>query len=303
MSVPSPLMPDLAPEPAELATFGPVHLRVVDGERSLRFWRDVVGLRALQGGADALALGATDEPLLVLHPGATSRAQPRHSGLYHVALHLPDAAEFARVLARLMAYDWPIAPTDHVMSESIYLNDPDGLGLELTLETPERMRSMRFTAMGFEVIDADGRQRSGHDPLDVDRVLAALRDRDIERSLPAGTKVGHLHLHVADLDAAVRFYRDGIGFIEHSRSDALGMADLHAGGTFPHRLAVNTWQGQGAPQPPAGSAGLQRFTVVLDSQARFREVAARLAEAERRDDGLLVKDPAGNVLLLTAAGA
>ena len=105
------------------------------------------------------------------------------------------------------------------------------------------------------VIDAQGRVRSGRDPLDVREVLAALDDDDIARPMPAGTTVGHLHLHVDDLDAANRFYRDGVGFLEHSFSKRLGMADLHAGGRFPHRLAVNVWQGVGRrprrPAPPA----------------------------------------------------
>jgi len=286
----------------EFATFGPVHLHVVDGDQSRRFWCDVVGLRPLRGRKHAVELGADGTeggPLLVLHPGAIVPVRRGHSGLYHLALHLPDDAEFARALARLIARRWPIAPTDHVMSKSIYLDDPDGIGLELTLETPERQHSMRFTATGMEVIDADGRVRNGVDRLDVDEVLAALPDDDLDKALPAATKVGHLHLHVADLDAAVRFYRDDIGFIEHLRSDGLGMADLHAGGAFPHRLAINTWQGLGAPRPPAGMAGLRHFTIRFDAPARLQAVGERVAGVGRRDDGLRVRDPSGNAMLLT----
>src|SRR5262245_50059261 len=162
---------------SDFATFGPIHLDIVDRDRSLQFWRDVVGLRVRRESAGAMELGTPRETLLVLHPGASSGVRRGHTGLYHLAIHLPNEPEFARVLARLIMRRWPIAPTDHVMSKAIYLNDPDGIGLELTLETPERQRSMRVVGTSMEVIDAGGRFRSGRDPLDVEEVLAHLTDR------------------------------------------------------------------------------------------------------------------------------
>ncbi len=287
--------------PVDFATLGPVHLDVVDGERSLGFWRDVVGLR-LRSRTDAtMELGTDEETLLVLHPGATGRVRRGFRGLYHVAIHLPDEPEFARVLARLIARRYPIAPTDHVMSKAIYLDDPDGIGLELTLETPERQRSMRVLQHDIEVIDAEGRVRSGRDPLDVGQLLARLPDRDLARPMPPGTRVGHLHLHVDDLDAAFGFYRDGLGFLEHLYMPQMGAADLHAGGRFPHRLAVNTWQGAGAPRPPAGTAGLRSYAIRFDSSARLDSVLRRVPDAAPVAGGYSVTDPAGNAILLTAA--
>jgi catechol 2,3-dioxygenase len=286
--------------PMDFMTFGPVHLDVIDGDRSLGFWRDVVGLR-LRGREDGiLELGTEDETLLVLHPGATSRPRRGFSGLYHVAIHLPDEPEFARVLARLITRRWPIAPTDHVMSKAIYLDDPDGIGLELTLETPERMRSMRLVGNRPVVIDSAGRERSGRDPLDVEQLLARLPDADYDRPVPSGTKVGHVHFHVGDIDAAHRFYRDVLGFSDHLYAPELGMADFHAGGRFPHRLALNTWQGAGATRPPAGTAGLRHYTVRLNSPARLEAVLRRAPNAEHDAAGSWVTDPAGNRLLLTA---
>ena len=286
----------------ELATFGPVHLEVTDRDRALRFWRDLVGLRPLRpvGDGEAVELGAGDEPLLVLHPVATRPVQRGFSGLYHLAIHLPDEPEFARVLARLIQRRAPIAPTDPVMSKAIYLSDPDGIGLELTLETPERSRKWDITDRGPEVIDAEGRRRGGTEPLDVGGVLDTLGDDDFERPLPPGTKVGHVHLHVGDLDAAYRFYRDELGFIEHVNAPRFGFADLHAGGRFPHRIAVNVWQGLGAPQPPPGPAGMRHFTIRFDSPERLEEAAGRLGDGEQREDGYVTRDPAGNVALLTA---
>ena len=284
----------------DFITFGPVHLDVVDAERSLAFWRDLVGLQTLDNGEE-LRLGVDDEPLLVLRDGATTPVRRGHTGLYHVAIHLPTEREFARVLARLIASRHPIAPTDHIMSKAIYLDDPDGIGLELTLETPERMRVWEIDEAGMpRVIDAQGRVRSGRDPLDLREVLAPLDDEDIARPMPAGTTVGHVHLHVDDLEAANRFYRDGIGFLEHAYSGRIGMADLHAGGRFRHRLAVNVWQGVGAPPPPPGTAGLRHFEIRYDSTSRLEDALGRLQHGESREDGRLVRDTAGNAVLLTA---
>ncbi|HWG85571.1 MAG TPA: hypothetical protein VNT60_08840, partial [Deinococcales bacterium] len=256
-------------------------------------------LRTRDGGT--AELGTIGETLIVLHEGATSRVRRGHSGLYHVAIHLPDEAEFARVLARLITRRVPISPTDHVMSKAIYLDDPDGIGLEITLETPERQQSLRLSDTSIEVVDSSGRVRSGRDPLDVDRVLANLPDRDFERPVPEGTKVGHVHLHVSDIEAALGFYRDGLGFLENMVSARFGAADLHAGGRFPHRLAVNVWQGQGAPQPPAGTAGLRHVTIRFETSEGLQDALKRLpTDADQTDEGYLVRDPAGNKVLLTA---
>jgi len=285
---------------SDFATFGPVHLDIIDRHRSLEFWRDVVGLRLRHDSDSALELGTEGETLLVLHPGATSPVRHRRTGLYHLAIHLPNEAEFARVLARLITRRWPIAPTDHVMSKAIYLNDPDGIGLELTLETPERQRSMRMVGSTMEVIDADGNLRSGRDPLDVEEVLAQLHGRDFEQPMPEGTKVGHVHLHVSDLDAALRFYRDTLGFLEHMNAPQFGMADLHAGGRFEHRMAINVWQGRGAPPPPPGTAGLRYFIIRFDSPERLARVMSRITDAIAAADGHHVRDPSGNEMVLTA---
>jgi len=123
----------------ETIVYGPVHLDVTDGARALGFWHDIVGLSMLESGGEELSLGVEGLELVVLHPGAAQSVVPGHSGLYHLAIHLPDETEFARVLWRLIVSGYPNAPTDHTMSKSTYLKDPDGLGLELALETPERL--------------------------------------------------------------------------------------------------------------------------------------------------------------------
>ena len=300
-------------DPAATAVFdagedlaqGAVHLEVTDLERALGFWRDLLGLTELGGGSgEEVWLGAGGRPLIVLRGGAVRGPQRGHSGLYHVALHLPDELEFARVLARLGAARYPQAPTDHIFSKATYLDDPDGIGLELTLETPERVRKMEARGADVVIVDRDGRPRRPVEPLDVAEVMSHLDGAELDAPLPAATKVGHVHLHVADLQEAFEFYRDLIGFREHMFL-LMGMADLHAGGRFPHRMALNVWQGPGAPQPPAGTAGLRHLTIVARDAAGLTAMRERLAaagvEVEETAAGLFVADPAGNRIELAAA--
>jgi catechol 2,3-dioxygenase len=303
---------DGAPGPTADAVFdtgetiahGAVHLDVTDLPRALAFWRDLLGLTQL-GEEDGVArLGAGGRELIVLHGGAERGPLRGHSGLYHVAIHLPDEAEFARVIARLAAARWPQAPTDHTFSKSSYLSDPDGLGIELTLETLDRFSEISVRGAEFGVIDSEGRPRGVSEPLDVEEVFSHLDERTIDRPLADGTMIGHLHLHVADLEETYPFYRDQLGLTEHVFMMG-GMADLGTGGPFPHRLALNVWQGKGAPQPPAGTAGLRHFTLVARDEAGLEAIRARLdaagAATEIVDDALFVHDPAGNRIQLRRA--
>jgi len=282
-------------------TYGAVHLDVIDGERSLAFWRDVIGFRELGGAGDEVRLGVDGRALIVLHPGAERGPVRGRSGLYHVAVHLPNEAEFARVLARIAAAGVPQAPTDHIFSKATYLNDPDGIQLELTLETPERAGEITVGPSSVTIRDSDGRLRGMTEALDVHEVLLHLEDRDLERPLPPGTFVGHLHLHVADLEATRRFYTDVVGFDEHTVVPGIGFGDLSAGGRFPHRFAFNVWQGVGAPPSPRGTAGLRFFELLVEpgelAAARDRLDAER-HPYEPDADSLITRDPSGTELRL-----
>jgi catechol 2,3-dioxygenase len=269
--------------------YGAVHLDVIDLGRSLPFWRDIIGLQELASPAGEARLGVDDRALIVLHPGAVRPVGRGQAGLYHVAIHLPNAVEFARVLARLMLARVPQSPTDHVFSKATYVRDPDGIMLELTLETPERYGSIEIGPGSVEFRDSEGRVHGGTEPLDVDAALAPLAGGDIAGPLPSGTVVGHVHLHVDDLAASYAFYRDVIGFEEHAFMTPIGMADLGAGGPFPHRLALNDWHGPGARQPAPGTAGMRRFELVVNDVSRFGDGAVTL------------HDPAGNEVVVSAA--
>ncbi len=287
----------------DFATFGAVHLDVTDGERALAFWRDLVGLESMGGMGDSIRLGAGGRELVVLHPGASTPLLREASGLYHLSLHLPSLPEFARVVGRLQSAGYPHYPTDHLTHFADYADDPDGNGLELAFETPERVGSVQLGPNGPELTDAEGQPHSGRGPIDLAWLFSHIPEGDIRLGLPAGTVMGHLHLRVADVDQTVAYYRDAIGFTPNMVMPELGFADMSAGGTFPHRLAGNIWESAGRPQRPAGTAGMHHFTLILRSADDLEAVAERVAEAggagEGRSDGVLVIDPSGNCLLLT----
>ncbi|MFK4114737.1 VOC family protein [Microbacterium sp. NPDC006705] len=284
----------------EIADFGSVHLEVTDLPRSSAFWTDVIGLVLRSETAEEIQLGTQAETLVTLHPGARTGFLQGHSGLYHLAVHPPTEADFARILLRLIRIGWQISPTDHIMSKAIYLLDPDGITVEITLETPERLLEANFDSDAPYVVRRDGSRSNGREPLDVRAVLETLPDDDTSLPVPEGTKIGHVHLYVGDLQAAYDFYR-AFGFNQAVWAPRFHMGDLGAGGGFNHRIAVNTWQGIGAPQSPAGTARMRAFTLRLDTPARLDHVLGTVdAPIQETDGGFLVRDHSRNTLLLSA---
>ncbi len=281
----------MRPTPAESIAsdrlqYGAVHLNVSDVERSLVFWRDLIGLTELGTGEDgSVRLGVPDAELVVLHPGATRPVQRGYSALYHLAIHMPSEAEFARLLGRIFAARYPVAPSDHITHWAFYLDDPDGINLEVAFETLDRVDRMDIVGGRPLIIDSDGRRHDMTEPLGLEEVFSFRTDEEIAGPLPAGARIGHVHLYVGDLEAAQSFYEE-VGFTPHMNAAGIGFADLSLGGSFPHRIAVNIWQGIGAPQAPEGTAGMRHFELV-DAQA-----------AERRK----LTDPAGNRLVVSPAG-
>ena len=294
--------PDTTRAGAVFATVGPAYLDIIDREASVPWWRDLVGLQVIGEDGDTVAMGVRGEPLLFLREGATSPVRRGYSGLYHVAIHMPDEPSLARFLARLLAERIPFSPTDHLVAKSLYLSDPDGLGLEVTLETPQRVKVARWAEDGREpeLIDADGRRRSGLDPLDLDAILATLPDNDIWQPVPAGTRLGHVQLSVPDFEDAYAFYRDRLGLLPANHVRSIGWGDLGGGGPLTHLVALNEWQGAGAPQRPRDMAGLDRFVLRYASRELLDTAVGEVDDATRRDDGWLVRDPAGNAIVLTA---
>lgn len=282
---------------------GPVHLAVTDRDRALQFYRNVVGLDLLDDGA-ALRMGSAGRELVVLHPGASAPVEQGRTGLYHLALVLPDRREFARVVRRLHEIGYPHSPTDHTMTKADYLWDADGNGIEIYVETPED-GTLTMTEDDFGAVDASGNPRSGRDPINLRELFTNLSpDDDVFQPLPAASKMGHVHLHVRDIDEAVHFYSDIIGFDVMGRSRRIGMAFVSAGG-YHHHLGLNTWAGKGAPPPSAGAAGLRQFTIEVPGVSELDRVVARLDRAkvslaDSAEGGVTTEDASGNRVRIAA---
>jgi catechol 2,3-dioxygenase len=283
---------------------GPVHIAVTDAERALSVWRDLVGLTVLGRDAEEISLGAGDRTLIVLHPGAKRAVVANTAGLYHVAIHVPTRKDLATAVARLFAKRFRNSPTDHLVTETTYLWDLDGNGIELTFETPERGKLVSDGDQ-FYGIDTAGRRHSGREAVDLDSLLGELKENEpLDVPLPAGTRIGHVHVHVADLDAAMRFYGEVIGFRPLMLNRRFRMGDVTLDYP-PHIVAFNTWAGEGARQPPPDSAGLRWFTIELPDAGTLAGVKERLARAAAPtsvvDGGIETTDPSGNRVRLQLA--
>ena len=224
-------------------------------------------------------LGVPNRPLVVLHPGATAPLPRNYSGLYHLAIHVPTLEDFARIQARAESVGYQQYPTDHLTHYANYLDDADGNGLEMVFETPERVGSMLTGPGVFGFIDADGNPHSGREAIDLRWLRTFLPDGNLEPGMPDGAVMGHLHLRVSSMEENHAFYRDQIGFTSNMFSTEIGMYDLSAGGSFPHRLAGNIWESGGQLQRPAGSAGLRYYTLVVRSPEDLTAAVSRVAIA------------------------
>jgi len=278
---------------------GPVHLAVTDRNRALAIWQDVVGLDIVAEHGNVLELGVGAKVLIVLETGARAPVTPRSIGLYHVALHVPTRAALAQMAVRALQRGVRISPTDHLVSEAIYLWDLDGNGIEITFETPWRGH-LGDPETGHYAITADGKPHSGRDPIDMQGLLAELGEKPVlEARMLEGTRIGHVHVHVNDLEKAMSFYRDVIGFAGFLLIHSFGMGDVGLD-YMPHSLAFNIWSGENAKLPPAGTAGLRWFTIVVPDAATLDGVKARLTEAgagfEAVAGGIETQDPFGNRL-------
>jgi catechol 2,3-dioxygenase len=285
-------MASISPE----TTIGKVTLTVRDLDLAERFYVGTIGLEAIEHGDSRAALGIGERTLveLVGDPAATPRPR-RTTGLYHLAILVPDRLELARSLHRLIAARWRlVGASDHLVSEALYLEDPEGNGIEIYRDRPRD----EWRRDGGEIAMATL-------PLDLDSILMELGPAAEPPSggrVAEGTCIGHVHLHVSDLDAAERFYADSLAFDVTARGYP-GALFMSAGG-YHHHIGVNVWAGEGAPPPPAGSTGLRSFEVVVPGARDLEEAVGRLGEGgvavERRDGLAMATDPAGNRVAIAA---
>ena len=233
------------------AHIGQVSLTVHDLERSVSFYRDVLGLVESTLGGDTSSLGPPGgRTLLELHENKGAIAKPsRSSGLFHFAILVPSRAALGRSLRHLAERRWPLTgASDHLVSEALYLNDPDGLGIEIYRDRPRDEWPIR-----------NGQLLMATDPLDLQSLIDEPGAEAAWTGLEAGTVIGHVHLHVPHLDSAEALYCGRVGF-EPTVRGYPGALFVAAGG-YHHHLGMNTWAGVGAPPPPEHAVGLRSFTI------------------------------------------
>ena len=269
---------------------GRVRLQVSDLERSLDWYQRVLGLRVIERSAAHATLGAhgDDAVLVELREKAGVQPVPRRGrlGLYHFAILLPDRAALGRFVAHLAEIGERAGASDHLVSEALYLQDPDNLGIEVYADRPRAT----WTYEGPQLVMAT-------EPLDLaDLVRAAGGER--WTGMPAGTVIGHVHLHVGELEAASAFYHQGLG-LDRVVWSYPGALFLSAGG-YHHHLGLNTWAAGAAPAGD-GDARLLEWEIIVPSPADAEAALASLAAAGYPADGGIARDPWGTALRLIAA--
>ncbi|WP_379153400.1 VOC family protein [Paenibacillus sp. sgz5001063] len=264
---------------------GLVQIRVSNLERSLDFYQNVVGLKVLrQIGREAEMTADGHSVLLILREIENARVLRRNSvaGLYHFAILVPDRPSLGLVLRNLIDSEIQVGQGDHLVSEALYIEDPDHNGIEIYRDRPKD--TWKYEANGHVVMTTD--------PVDVDGLLAASEGLEWT-GLPAGTVIGHVHFHVGDLGEAKRFYVDTLGFEQTAEYGDAAMF-ISAGG-YHHHMGLNVWAGQGAPAAPADAAGIDYFTLLLPSVQERDAVEGRVRSAGYRvdvTDGIVtVTDP------------
>jgi catechol 2,3-dioxygenase len=277
-------------------SLGEVRLKVSHLDRSIAFYRDVVGLQVENRQGDVAYLGAGgDRTLLVLEqvPDAVVTPKGRFSGLYHFAILLPTREALGIALRRLAASGIHIGQADHLVSEALYISDPDQNGIEIYRDRPRDEWEH----------DARGQVKMATDPIDWEGLLA-LADGHADTAMPPETIIGHVHLHVANLAEAEKFYCGVLGF--DMMADYLRQAGalfVSAGG-YHHHLGLNIWQGAGAPLPPPNSTGLAWYTIELPDADAVAAVVERLKSAGspvsaiESGEGWMASDPTGIAIRL-----
>jgi len=262
---------------------GPVTLRVADAGGAASFYQEVIGLQRVPDVDGLPALGAPGgSPLVILREVPGARPAPRAAGLFHVAVLVPTRADLGKALRRLAEAGVGIGQADHLVSEALYLSDPDGNGIEIYRDRPRS--EWKWT---------NGAVEMATEPLDLESILREGDEAGGESArMPAGTRIGHVHLQAGSVAEAVRFYHELIGFdVTASWS---GAAFLSAGG-YHHHLGLNSWASRGAAPAPAGSTGIDSFEIRVPRAEDVDRIAHSLGAAgvsfERDAGDLRAGDP------------
>lgn len=272
---------------------GVVRLQVSDLARSLAFYEDVVGFQVTDRATDRATLGAQGDSIPVMEilerVGAAPAPRRGRLGLFHFAILVPDRASLARFVAHLSELGVSAGAADHLVSEALYLQDPDGLGIEVYADRPRGAWRRNGSELAMET-----------KPLDMLELARAAGDQRWS-GMPAGTVIGHVHLHVADLDEGTTFFHHALGF-DTTVWSYPGALFLSAG-DYHHHLGLNTWAGPGAARPKPDDARLLEWEIRTPSEGDADAAADSIAAAgyvvTRAERGWLVEDPWGTAFRIS----
>jgi catechol 2,3-dioxygenase len=270
---------------------GHVNIKVEDLERSIKFYEDVIGFRILERTMTSAKL-TTDGKTSILsleQPENVIPKQGRTTGLYHFAILLPERSDLANIVVHFVEKGIRFAASDHLVSEALYLDDPDGNGIEIYSDRDPSTWKWEGNEVAMTTIR-----------LDIENLLTSIKPGKSWEGMPEGTVMGHIHLHVADLDKAEEFYVKGLGLdvVNRFAGQALFMSDEK----YHHHVAVNVWSGVGAPRPEENSVGLQSFTLIYGNEEARQEAIDNLqkigAVVSEENNKFITLDPSGNAIVL-----
>lgn len=265
---------------------GEVKLRVSQLERSIAYYEQIIGFKVLNKEGNVAYLTADGKtPLLILEEVKDAVITPAQSasGLYHFALLLPSRESLGSFLNHLAKEGVKLGQADHLVSEALYVYDPDHHGIEIYRDRPRD--SWNF--------DLDGHVKMASDPIDMESLMND--GKSVEwNGLPADTVMGHVHLHVSDLMKSKTFYCDVLGF--DIMANWPGALFIAAGG-YHHHLGMNTWAGVGAPLAPPNATGISYYKMIIPEQDDIQRTLERLRNADvtvtERQGAWYFQDPSG----------
>lgn len=281
-------------------TLGHVHYITSNLDRQLDFYINTLGMKLNWREDHQAGLGTGLEDLIIFSELQEAIRYPQSTGMYHFALLLPNRKELGRVIARLFELQIPNSPTDHVITKTTYVNDPDGNTIEIYIYSLND-GTFSYQDGTFNAHWSDGRPSNGREPLDIKQFFDELSSEDaISDPLPETTIMGHVHLFGNDLIKQMAFYRDVLGFREGGMGEKIGMAEVAL--DRPHVIAFNTWQGKTARPQPENSIGIKYFSIILPSSRALTEVLARIQDHQipfdQTANGIFLNDPSGITLRL-----
>lgn len=274
------------------STLGSIRLGVAQVESTSHFYQKAVGLTLLSQSAEIVQLGIGSQPILQLESRPAGQQYPDKVGLFHFAFLFPNRPLLGRWLNRYEEQYKLRSSADHLYSEAVYINDPEGNVIELYCDRP---RSGWY--------DETGQVKMGTLPLQIESLRAEADQRPFESSqnlLPAGTILGHIHLQCSDVVESMNFYHGLLGFDSISLAESAGF--VGAGG-YHHHIGFNTFNSKDSGLPPAGSLGLIEYTICLPTQADLDRLIAQLSDSAcsftKKADRICLSDPSGIKIKLT----